>query len=276
VDVDTANDNGTECLNKARVPPPVHRCRLWHAAVKVTPLAKQSTAVADSWPASKEVQKAVRVIQKARAAPEADIHAVTSRAGRKRITTRAELEHVALDLFSRQGFDQTTIDDIAAAARIGRRTFFRYFPSKNDVPWGDFDTELERMQARLKACSRQTPLMDAIRVAIVDFNRLAPEQIPWHRRRMELILRTPTLQAHSTLRYNAWRQVIAEFVGDWTGQPPDTLGPRTIAYAALGVAVAAYEQWLETDNADLGYLLDRGMRELAAAFAKDLATPASG
>ncbi len=195
---------------------------------------------------------------------------VISRAGRRRVTSRAELEHAAFDLFGRQGFDRTTVDDIAAAAGIGRRTFFRYFPSKNDVPWGDFEAQLERMRARLAACQRQTPLMDAIRVAIVDFNRIEPEQVPWHRRRMELILRTPTLQAHSTLRYAAWRQVIAEFVGDRTGQSPDALAPRTIAYAALGVAVAGYEQWLEADDTDLSDLLDGAMRELAAAFADSL------
>ena len=188
------------------------------------------------------------------------------RAGRRRVTSREELEQAAFDLFGRQGFDRTTVDDIAAAAGIARRTFFRYFPSKNDVPWGNFEAELDRMRARLKASPERTPLMDAIRVAVVDFNRIAPEQVPFHRRRMELILRTPALQAHSTLRYAAWREVIAEFAGERLGQPPDALAPRTIAYVALGVAVAAYEQWLESDGAELSELLDRAMRELAAAF----------
>jgi mycofactocin system transcriptional regulator len=129
-----------------------------------------------------------------------------ARAGRKRVTSRADLEHVAFDLFDRQGFERTTVDDIARAAGIGRRTFFRYFPSKNDVPWGNFDAELDRMRLRLKALPPQMPLMEAIRVAIVDFNTFAPEQIGWHRRRMRLILQTPALQAHSTLRYAAWRR----------------------------------------------------------------------
>jgi TetR/AcrR family transcriptional regulator, regulator of mycofactocin system len=196
------------------------------------------------------------------------VHATAEvgRAGRRRVTSRAELEHVAFDLFGRQGFDRTTIDDIAAAAGIGRRTFFRYFPSKNDVAWGDFDKELSRMRAQLKSVPRRTPLMDAIRVAIVDFNRIDPDQVPWHRRRMDLILRTPALQAHSTLRYAAWRQVVAEFVADRTGQPPDALTPRTIAYAALGVAVAAYEQWLASPGEDLCELLDSAVRALGSAF----------
>jgi TetR/AcrR family transcriptional regulator, regulator of mycofactocin system len=193
--------------------------------------------------------------------------AVLPALGRKHVTSHAELEHVAFDLFDRQGFDGTTIDDIAAAAGIARRTFFRYFPSKNDVPWGSFDDELNRMRERLKASPARIPLMDAIREAVVDFNRLEPEQVPWHRRRMRLILRVPALQAHATLRYAAWRQVIADFAAERTGQPPDALAPRTIAYAALGVAIAAYEQWLETEGADLGELLDSALAALGAGFA---------
>ncbi|HEV2934942.1 MAG TPA: mycofactocin system transcriptional regulator [Streptosporangiaceae bacterium] len=186
--------------------------------------------------------------------------------GRRRVTSRADLEQVAFELFAANGFEQTTVEDIAAAAGIGRRTFFRYFPSKNDIPWGMFEVELERMRARLKACPRDVHLMDAIRVALVDFNKVEPAQIPRHRRRMELILRVPALLAHSTLRFAAWRDVVAEFVGERTGQRPDSLAPQAIAHAILGVAVAAYEQWLDDEDADLGTLLDSAMRELAAAF----------
>ncbi len=194
-----------------------------------------------------------------------------ARAGRKPVTSRAELEHVAFDLFDRQGFERTTVDDIARAAGIGRRTFFRYFPSKNDVPWGDFETELERMRLRLKTLPPQIPLMEAIRVAIVDFNTFAPEQVGLHRRRMRLILQTPALQAHSTLRYAAWRQVIGEFAAERIGQCPDALTPRTIGYVALGVAIAAYEEWLETNETDLSELMDSAMRQLSAAFGDGLA-----
>jgi mycofactocin system transcriptional regulator len=186
--------------------------------------------------------------------------------GRRRVTSRADLEQVAFELFAANGFEQTTVEDIAAAAGIGRRTFFRYFPSKNDIPWGMFEVEHERMRARLKACPRDVHLMDAIRVALVDFNKVEPAQIPRHRRRMELILRVPALLAHSTLRFAAWRDVVAEFVGERTGQRPDSLAPQAIAHAILGVAVAAYEQWLDDEDADLGTLLDSAMRELAAAF----------
>jgi mycofactocin system transcriptional regulator len=186
--------------------------------------------------------------------------------GRRRATSRAELEQAAFALFAEQGFDATTVDEIAAAAGIGRRTFFRYFPSKNDIPWGAFEDELDRMRVRLKACPPEVPLMDAIRVALIDFNRVDPAQVPLHRRRMDLILRVPTLLAHSTLRFSAWREVVAEFVAERTGRRPDDLAPQTIAHAVLGVAVAAYEHWLDDPAADLGTLLDDAMRQLARAF----------
>jgi TetR/AcrR family transcriptional regulator, regulator of mycofactocin system len=187
--------------------------------------------------------------------------------GRRRVTTRAELEAVAFDLFGRQGFEETTVGDIAAAAGIGRRTFFRYFPSKNDIPWGDFEAELDRMRARLAAFPPGLALMDALREAIVDFNRIAPDQVAQHRRRMRLILGVPALKAHSTLRFAAWRQVVAEFAAGRLGQPATALAPQAVAHAALGVATAAYERWLEHEGADLGDLLDAAMRQVAAAFA---------
>jgi TetR/AcrR family transcriptional regulator, regulator of mycofactocin system len=189
--------------------------------------------------------------------------------GRRRVTSREELEQTAFTLFAAQGFEATTVDEIAAAAGIGRRTFFRYFPSKNDIPWGAFEDELDRMRVRLKACPPEVPLMDAIRLALIDFNRVAHPQVPLHRRRMELILRVPALLAHSTLRFTAWREVIAEFVADRTGRRPEELAPQAIAHAVLGVSVAAYEHWLDHPSADLGVLLDDAMRQLRGAFRAD-------
>jgi mycofactocin system transcriptional regulator len=183
------------------------------------------------------------------------------------VTSREELEETAFGLFAARGFEATTVDEIAAAAGIGRRTFFRYFPSKNDIPWGAFEHELERMRTRLRAVPADVPVMDAIREALVDFNRVDPAVVPMHRRRMELILRVPTLFAHSTLRFTAWREVVAEFVALRTGQRPGQLAPQAIAHAVLGVSVAAYEHWLDDPAADLCELLDRAMRQLADAFA---------
>jgi TetR/AcrR family transcriptional regulator, regulator of mycofactocin system len=189
-----------------------------------------------------------------------------ARGGRRPATTAAELEHIALQIFTERGFDRTTVEDVAHAAGIGRRTFFRYFASKNDVAWGDFDTHLERMRGALAAGPPDEPVLSALRRAILDFNRYPPDQKAWHRRRMALILRTPALQAHSTLRYAAWRAVVAEYVARRTGQPETALLPQTVAFAFLGAAVAAYEQWLAREDADLTELMDSALRLLSDGF----------
>jgi TetR/AcrR family transcriptional regulator, regulator of mycofactocin system len=186
--------------------------------------------------------------------------------GRRPSTSRAELERVALDLFATRGFDETTVEDIAAAAGIGRRTFFRYYASKNDAVWGDFDTQLAALRNWFEGCPPDVPLMDAVHRGVVEFNRLPKEQEPWHRRRMALILNTPALQAHSTPMYARWRAVIAQFAAGRTGAAAQDLLPQLIAYAALGAAVASYDQWLRDPGAELEPLLDVAMTELSRGF----------
>jgi AcrR family transcriptional regulator len=138
------------------------------------------------------------------------------------------------------------------------------------VPWGAFDRELDRMRVMLKDVAPDVPLMEAVRLALIDFNTVPADEVPMHRRRMELILRVPTLFAHSALRFTAWREVVAEFVAERTGRRPDELAPQAIAHAVLGVALAAYEHWLDDPAADIRTLLDDAMRQLGAAFADRL------
>jgi TetR/AcrR family transcriptional regulator, regulator of mycofactocin system len=186
---------------------------------------------------------------------------VSARPGRRPATSAAELEHVALEIFAERGFEATTVDDIAQVAGIGRRTFFRYFASKNDVAWGEFDLHLERMRTALAATAPDVAVGEALRREILAFNTFPAEQAGWHRRRMALILRTPALQAHSTLRYATWRSVVAEFVADRTGEPVAALFPQAVAAALLGLAVAAYEQWLAAaEDAELAPVLDAALR----------------
>jgi mycofactocin system transcriptional regulator len=189
-----------------------------------------------------------------------------ARSGRQLSTSPAELSHIAIMLFVERGFDDTTIDDVAAAAGIGRRTFFRYFASKNDLPWGAFDELLERMRAYLEELPAEVPLIDALKTAVIEFNRFPPEEVPFHRQRMRLILTVPTLVAHSTLRYAAWRQVISDFVAQRLGIGADRLEPQAMAWALLGVSISAYEQWLQHDDADLSELLESAYAMLTTSF----------
>ena len=190
-----------------------------------------------------------------------------ARIGRQPSTSHAELSHISLQLFIENGFDNTTVDAVASAAGIGRRTLFRYFPSKNDLPWGDFDAGLEQMRAYLRILPAGTPLVDALASAVVEFNRFPVEEIPFHRERMDLLLNVPALVAHSTLRYAAWRQVVADYAALRLGVASDSLEPQTIGWTFLGASLAAYEQWLKHEDADLLELLESAFVVLKTVFA---------
>lgn len=190
-------------------------------------------------------------------------------AGRPPASSRRAIEDVAMRLFVERGFDETTVEEIAAAAGISRRTFFRYFASKNDVVWGAFSEGLQRFHDALATVDPATPWPQALRAAVVEFNRLDPEQVPVHRRRMELILHVPALQAYSTLMYAQWRAIVAEFVAARTGREPDDPLPSLVGHTALAAAVAAYEQWLAHPASSLDELLDAAMRWLTREDALD-------
>lgn len=190
----------------------------------------------------------------------------TPRIGRSPATTHGELSAIALRLFLERGYDETTVDDIAAAAGIGRRTLFRYFPSKNDLPWGDFDALLAMMREHLDDLRPDLPVMEALRLAIREFNRFPGDQLALHRERMRLLLEVPALVAHSALRYQDWRTTVAEYVARRSGAQVDDLEPQAVAWACLGLCLAAYQEWLHDADADLLALLDRAFRHLAASF----------
>ncbi|MEZ5210197.1 MULTISPECIES: mycofactocin system transcriptional regulator [unclassified Gordonia (in: high G+C Gram-positive bacteria)] len=179
-------------------------------------------------------------------------------AGRPQATSRAELSNLAIDLFIERGFEETSVDDVAAAGGIARRTLFRYFPSKNAIPWGDFDSHLAKMRLRLRNTPAGLPLGEALRRALIDFNDVPDVEHEHHRRRMQLLLGVPALQAHSMLMYAEWRQIVAEYVAGRLGMRPDGHIPQTVAWQLLGVSLAAYERWLADPSSDLLALLDEG------------------
>ena len=181
------------------------------------------------------------------------------------MTSKGELELLALELFAERGFEATTVDDLAEAAGIGRRTFFRYFPSKNDVVYGDFDAALEGLRAALAATPPAVPLWDSISAAVLAFNALPAGAEPQHRVRMSLVLHTPALQAHSTLRYAGWRAVIASHAATRLGVDVDSLEAQLVAHQSLACAVTAYEQWLARPGTDLQQLLAAAFGGVAAA-----------
>jgi mycofactocin system transcriptional regulator len=186
--------------------------------------------------------------------------------GRPPATTAEQVSEVALELFASRGFEETTMDDVATALGVGRRTVFRYFSSKNDLVWGDFDAVLRRLQDEFDATDRKTPLTRALRDAVVASNTYPDEVLPELRRRLTLITTVPALQAHSMLRYEEWRDVVARFAAKRLRRDLQQLVPQALGHAALAASTSAFAHWVRHPDKDLLKLLRRSYDLLAAGF----------
>ena len=189
------------------------------------------------------------------------------RIGRRRSTTQDHITDVALELFAARGFEAVSVDDVAAAAGIARRTVFRYYASKNAIPWGDFGAYLDHMRALLDHVDADVPIGDALRLALLAFNSFDAGETARHRRRMRVILQTDALQAYSMTMYGGWRAVVAAFVARRLDLKPDDLIPQTVAWTMLGVALSAYESWLSDESAALPDLLDAAFDTVSGGLA---------
>ncbi|MBO0822990.1 MAG: mycofactocin system transcriptional regulator [Actinobacteria bacterium] len=188
------------------------------------------------------------------------------RRGRPPGTSARELELIALRMFTRFGFEDTTVERIAAAAGVSKRTFFRYFDSKADVLWHAFDGEVHALRQAFAAVPPRVPIMTAIRQVVVGVNRYRAEDVPELRVRMSLITSVPALQASAAHHYDAWEHAVSEFAGARLGQAADSLYPLAIGRATLAVCRAAYDRWIDRADTDLTSYLDQALRALENGF----------
>jgi mycofactocin system transcriptional regulator len=194
--------------------------------------------------------------------------------GRPPGTSARELELISLRLFTEVGFEETTVEQIAFAAGVSRRTFFRYFESKADVLWHAFDGEVRALRAAFGAVPPAVPAMEAIRQVVIGANRYRAEDVPELRTRMNLIGSVPALQASAAHHYDAWERAVSDFAAARLRQPSNSLYPLAIGRATLAVCRAAYDCWVDRADADLTVYLDEALLALAAGFdPAGLATP---
>jgi TetR/AcrR family transcriptional regulator, regulator of mycofactocin system len=205
----------------------------------------------------------VQVIQRATAGAEG------GRRGRPPSTSRPELQGIALRLFADHGFENTTIEQIAAEAGVSERTFFRYFTTKASVLWADFDTEVTTIRAALAVVPDDVPMMDAIRGAVVAANHYHAEDVPEMRRRMSLIATEPGLSFGAAEHYADWERAVSEFAARRLGQPAESLYPLAIGRTVLAACRAAYDRWSDRADNDLPAYLDAALTALATGFAPD-------
>ncbi|MDT4957451.1 MAG: TetR/AcrR family transcriptional regulator, regulator of mycofactocin system [Pseudonocardiales bacterium] len=188
------------------------------------------------------------------------------RRGRPPSTSARDLELIALRLFAEQGFDHTTVEEIAAAAGVSRRTFFRYFDTKAAVLWHEFDNEVQALRATFAKVPDDLEMMDAILQVVVAVNHYRAEDVPELRARMNLIGSVPALQASAAPHYDDWERAVSDFAATRLGQPPDSLYPLAIGRTTLAACRTAFDLWVARADNDLTYYLDQALRALASGF----------
>ncbi|GAA4552449.1 TetR family transcriptional regulator [Amycolatopsis samaneae] len=180
---------------------------------------------------------------------------------RKKERTRAELQRHALRLFRDQGYAETTVDDIAAAAEVSRSTFFRYFGTKEDVLL--FDTVDPVMCRMMAVVPEGTPLLQAVRGVLRDsFASLDEEARDLEEVRMGLARTVPAIAAILRERNAFGIEQYAEAIGSATGREPDDSDVLLFSAILMGVrhavrarmAAGRAERYVDELDAMLGRL----------------------
>ena len=161
---------------------------------------------------------------------------------RKKARTRASIREHALRLFREQGYQATTVEQIAAAAEVSPSTFFRYFPSKEDVVLQD-DMDIRMIEALERQPGGLSPLgavRAAIREMIASYSEADVEVL---RETTALTMTVPEIRARALDEFARTINVIAAAVAKRAGRSPDDLAVRVMAGAIIGVIMSTTMPW---------------------------------
>jgi AcrR family transcriptional regulator len=157
---------------------------------------------------------------------------------RKKLRTRATIRDQAMRLFAEKGYGETTVEQIAEAADISPSTFFRYFPSKEQlVLVDDYDPIVIR---EFLSAPADVPVLTALRRSMeYVFKNMAPEQFEREMARQHLIRTVPELRAAQLGELQRTIALLAEGVAARAHRPPDDLESRAFAGAVVGTVMGA-------------------------------------
>ena len=177
---------------------------------------------------------------------------------RKKAKTRAAIQRHALRLFREQGYEATTVEQIAAEAEVSPSTFFRYFPTKEDVVFYDpFDPVLI---AALEAQPLELTPLEAIREALhTTFAVMSREDRAEQWERGRLILSIPDVRMHVLNDFLATAQLLSELVASRTGRRSNDLAVHTFVGSVIGALMAAFLAGMNDPNADVVALIDESL-----------------
>jgi AcrR family transcriptional regulator len=197
-----------------------------------------------------------------------------ARRGRPQATTADTLCEAAFELFQLNGYEETSVSDIARTAGVSRATFFNYFNAKSDVFWRETDQVLEDLPEHLYAGEHHhgSTLESIQRALLAAFSPWEAHRVPWIFTQYELIGGPESVRESATIRVVRAQVILAEYVRTRLADPHDTLTSHTAANAIIGAVIAAALTWAADGpgRSSLGEYLDTSLSQLSAGLATAL------
>jgi AcrR family transcriptional regulator len=186
---------------------------------------------------------------------------------RKKQKTRWAIQEHAIRLFAEQGYDATTVEQIAAAAEISPSTFFRYFPTKEDAVIQDEYDPL--LSAGMIAAPAELSPLGALRFAIDEaFRQVDDQELAKIQERMRLIMSVPALRARTLENLADSVHLLAVPFSQRLGRDPADYAVRSLAGAVIGVILVATEAWIHpASDRSFVVLVDESLAHLENGFA---------
>lgn len=186
---------------------------------------------------------------------------------RKRADTHARIQAEAMRLFIERGFEATTLDDVAEAAFLSRRTLFHYFESKEEIVLSHTAALPDAIAEAVAHLPADAPLLELVEGALVEM--VTRYQTPQLRALARLIRDTPTLSAGDQAKYDKVERALAKALANRKDVPEDDIACRVAAATAIGILKLAVEAWLSGPDAGPGPFC-----EAAFAALKNIVTKA--
>mgnify|MGYP001158990332 CR=1 FL=1 len=187
---------------------------------------------------------------------------------RKKIKTRRAIRQATYRLVRAQGYEATTVEQIAEAAEVSPSTVFRYFPTKEDivltdecVPSSAVPGQHPRLEAELRRRPSDEPLTDSLRAVLRDTWAAAAREEPEAvRLRTRLVHEVPAVRSRLMENLSVTGRTVCRLLADRTGRAEDSLEVRVYAMGLVGALLETALYWAEHDHRDdLGDLIDRAL-----------------
>lgn len=173
-----------------------------------------------------------------------------------RDAVRARIAAVALERFDTDGFENVTVEQVAAEVGISARSFHRYFPAKEDAVIGDPARHRDALAEAFRSRSTTQPVWPALREAFAEMlERGSTDDPETGRRSVRVMTSTASLRARNLEKHQAWADVLTPLVVEQLHGPDAELRARVLVQAALGCFDVAITTWATGDDPDAAAIL---------------------